>query len=41
MALTLNQRVQLVAKGLLLFKWWFGVDSDVLPSLFFSSLQHQ
>ena len=36
--LTLSERVRLIAKGLLLFKWWFGVDSEVLPKLFFEKL---
>jgi hypothetical protein len=40
-ALSLNQRIQLIAKGLLLFKWWFGVDYAVLPAVFFSSLRHK
>ncbi len=37
LALTLSSRVRLIAKGMLLFKWWFKLDSDVLPEAF---LQH-
>jgi hypothetical protein len=37
--LPLAQRVRLIAKGLLLFKWWFGVDHDILPEQFYSSIR--
>ena len=37
-ALSLRQRLRLIAKGLLLFKWWFKLDEDVLPPAFLSNV---
>jgi hypothetical protein len=39
LGLTLQQRVQLIAQGLLLFAWWFKLDEgSTLPPDFVASL---
>lgn len=38
LALTLPQRMQLIAQGLLLFKWWFKLEESTLPEAFVAHL---
>lgn len=35
----LHKRLRLIAKGLLLFQWWYPLDNDSIPAAFLETLQ--
>eukprot|EP00743_Colponemidia_sp_Colp-15_P008578 GILK01009335.1.p1 GENE.GILK01009335.1~~GILK01009335.1.p1 ORF type:complete len:375 (-),score=37.99 GILK01009335.1:41-1165(-) len=38
LTLTLKQRLQVIAKSLLLYKWWYPLPDSSVPSIFFDAL---